>query len=503
MNPIISKLLSPRRIEYLIFGTDLKIIEVSPTLSKFSDSPQHLLPGKDVRLAFPELTGSEEAILQLLQGEKASFEIEGIERSTDINSPLYISLYVFDYKEEISLEKRLILLGEDVTEVMLLRQSLVQRASEAELLLSALSASKDYINKVLEGMGDPLFVTNYVGVIKSVNLATQELFGYREEELIGKPIFQIIFGEDNVIDDSEDLTLNHSQDWSKFEKVCRSKTNTTIIFEFSCSPIQTETQGLYDLVYIGRDITERKRAEAETQKALQTERELNELKSNFIAMVSHEFRTPITTIISSVDLLRFYGKNYSDTEKLEYFQLIQEAAHAINHLIEDVLVLGRTDVGNIKFNPSPFNLIGFCQELIRELQLIDNKKHPIHFEKQADTQWVEMDRDLLRYILGNLLSNAIKYSPENTEVTLSVVCQNQEAIFEICDRGIGIPPENQPHLFDSFYRGKNVREISGTGLGLTIVEKAIKVHQGRIMFTSEVDKGTTFRVILPSNSSTD
>lgn len=503
MNPIISKLLSPRRIEYLIFSTDLKIIEVSPTFSRFSDSPQHLLPGKDVRLAFPELTGSEEAILQLIRGEKASFEIEGIERSSALNSPLYISLYVFDYKEETPLEKRLILLGEDVTEVMLLRQSLVQRASEAELLLSALSASKDYINKVLEGMGDPLFVTNYLGVIKSVNLATQALFGYREEELIGKSIFHIIFGEDNVTDDYEYLILNHSQDWSKFERVCRSKANTTIIFEFSCSQIQTEIQGLYDLVYIGRDITERKRAEAETQKALQTERELNELKSNFIAMVSHEFRTPITTIISSVDLLRFYGKNYSDIEKLEYFQLIQEAADAINHLIEDVLVLGRTDVGNIKFNPTPFNLISFCQELIREIQLIDNKKHLIHFKRQEDTQWVEMDRDLLRYILGNLLSNAIKYSPENTEVTLSIVCQNQEAIFEICDRGIGIPPENQPYLFDSFYRGKNVKEISGTGLGLTIVEKAVKVHQGRVMFTSEVDQGTTFRVILPSNSSTD
>lgn len=497
MNPIISKLLAPRHMEYLTLSADLKIVELSPTIAQFADSPQHVLPGQDVRLGFPEITGSEEILHQVYRGQVSSFKIEGIERSSQPNPPLYISLYILEYKEDYPADKRLLLLVENVTEVMTLRQSLVQRASEAELLLSALTASQDYNNKILFGMGDPLFVTTASGKIKTVNLAAQNLFGYTEGELIGQPISTLITDLEYLAEIATNLPLESWRSLPKLERICQTKLGNEVVIELSCAPIQTEVRNLYDLVYIGRDITERKKAEIEIKRALQKERELNELKSRFIKMVSHEFRTPITTIISTADLLRLYGNNYSETEKLEYFKLIQEAANAINHLIEDVLVLERTDIDNLQFNPRPFELGTFCHDLLRELQVSDRGKHSFQFNALGEPLQVVMDRDLLRCILSNLLSNAIKYSPINSEIQLTLLNQEPNVVFEICDRGIGIAPQNQPYLFDSFYRGQNVGQVSGTGLGLTIVEQAVKVHRGRIILSSELGKGTTFRVTLP------
>jgi signal transduction histidine kinase len=169
----------------------------------------------------------------------------------------------------------------------------------------------------------------------------------------------------------------------------------------------------------------------------------------------------------------------------------------MTHLLEDVLVIGKAETGKLKFNPEPLDIEEFCRDLVEEIQLSTRGEYAIAFLCQGQFSEACMDKNLLRHILTNLLSNAIKYSPQGCTVNFELTAHNGEAIFQIQDQGIGISLEDQQRLFESFYRGKNVGKIPGTGLGLTIVKNAVDLHGGQITVSSEVGVGTTFRVRIP------
>lgn len=240
----------------------------------------------------------------------------------------------------------------------------------------------------------------------------------------------------------------------------------------------------------------RYQAETEVRNALQKEKELNELKSRFIAMVSHEFRTPLSIILFSAALLETYSSKWTEDKKLVHLQRIQSAVKKMVSLLEDVLLIGKTEAGKQEFKPSVLNLDNLCYEIVEEMQIINDRQHEILFISSGVTE-VEMDEKLLRYILGNLLSNAIKYSPPSSTIKFEVSHQPNEIIFAIEDRGIGIPLEDQKHLFKDFHRAANVGTIPGTGLGLAIVKNYVNLHGGEISFKSEVGIGTTFTVRVP------
>jgi signal transduction histidine kinase len=210
------------------------------------------------------------------------------------------------------------------------------------------------------------------------------------------------------------------------------------------------------------DITQYKQAEEKLCKALQRERELNELKSRFVAMVSHEYRTPLTTILSSAELLERYSHQFTEENKLKHYRRIQITAHTLTQLVNEVLTLSKFEAGKQEFNPIPLDLEKFCQELVEELQLSIGSGHTLTFSSQGcytqggqgstSTASISMDKKLLRYIISNLLSNAIKYSPQRSTVQLGLVCDQAKAILRIQDEGIGIPLEDQQQLFESFYR---------------------------------------------------
>ena len=286
---------------------------------------------------------------------------------------------------------------------------------------------------------------------------------------------------------------------------------------------------------------QRKRAEGEIRKALVKEKELTELKSRFITMTSHEFRTPLTTIQSSAELLEHYSHNWTDQRKFTHLHRIQLSVKHMTKLLNDVLILGKADAGKLKLNPVPLDLESFCRNLVEELQLNDTNQNTITFtcsqgigerkglgrrgwglgEEHSSSnskteQLIEnsffpvpspqspvpakfpcMDEKLLRQILENLLSNAIKYSPKGSTVEFTLSYVSNQAVFQICDRGIGIPTEDQPMLFETFHRATNVGTIAGTGLGLAIVKKCVDIHQGHIAVESQVGVGTTFTVTLP------
>ena len=255
-----------------------------------------------------------------------------------------------------------------------------------------------------------------------------------------------------------------------------------------------------EVMAIVRDITKRKQAEAELHTALEKEKELNELKSRFISMASHEFRTPLTTILGSAELLKHYSHKWTEEKKLVHFERIYSNVQHIAQLLDDILLIGQVEAGKLEFNPEPLDVVQFCSRIVEELQLSASSEHPIVFTCQFSGIEGCLDEKLLRHILSNLLINAIKYSPTSSPVNFELICQNDWAIFQIQDSGIGIPLEDQERLFESFHRAKNVGNIPGTGLGLAIVKRSVDLHGGKITVKSEVGVGTTFTVTIPLNT---
>lgn len=266
--------------------------------------------------------------------------------------------------------------------------------------------------------------------------------------------------------------------------------------------VQDDAGNPLEIVGYWLDITERKQLEEELKAALHKEKELNELKSRFVAMTSHEFRTPLSTILSSSELLEHYRHKWTEEKQLLHMHRIQTAVKHMTEMLNNVLVIGKAEAGKLDFIPVPFDLVKYCHYLVEELQLNVNNQHAISFIRQDDSMPCCMDEKLLEHILSNLLSNAIKYSPTGSTVRFSLTLKDGLAVFTIQDQGIGIPPEDLPHLFESFHRATNVGNIQGTGLGLAIVKKCVDTHNGEIAVKSEVGVGTIFSVTLPLNSHT-
>lgn len=251
-----------------------------------------------------------------------------------------------------------------------------------------------------------------------------------------------------------------------------------------------------EVMAIVRDITQRKRAEAEMQSALTKEKELHELKSRFVSMTSHEFRTPLTTIMFSAELIQKYGLKWTQEKKDRHLWRIQTSVNQMIQLLDDVLTIGQAEAKKLDFNPHPIDLNQFCGDLVEEMQNLTDK-HAIIFNSKLDCTCAKMDEKLLRHIFSNLLANAIKYTPGGGAIEFELASIQNEAIFRLRDSGIGIPKCDRANLFDSFHRASNVGTISGTGLGLAIVKKSVDLHGGAINVESEVGVGTTFEVTLP------
>jgi PAS domain S-box-containing protein len=240
-----------------------------------------------------------------------------------------------------------------------------------------------------------------------------------------------------------------------------------------------------------------RQAEAEVRKALAREQELNELKSRFVSMTSHEFRTPLTAILSSAELLEAYGERLGADKKAELLGMIKTAVKNMTRMLEEVLFIGKSDTGHLQFNPQPTDVDGFCEQLLKEVRAGVGKEHRIEFTATGDAALALLDTHLLRQIILNLLSNGIKFSPKGSAVRLVCARDTTGLGIEVADRGVGIPPEDRPNLFNTFHRARNVNNIQGTGLGLAIVKKCVDLHGGDITYTSELGQGTRFLVRIP------
>lgn len=390
--------------------------------------------------------------------------------------------------------------------------------------LEELVKQKELAQTYLDMAGSIILIVNADETVQEVNHAGIDILGCTEEEILGKNWFDTFIPEKsreavrNVFDD---LIAKQTKLVEHYENEIQSKDGTVriikwynrLLFDQEGKPMATISSGV--------DVTEQRAAEkslsnyaielenkvrARTKKlalseqnlkeALVKEQELSGLKSRFVAMASHEFRTPLTAILSSVDLIGRYVKEEQQDKREKHIKRVKSSVRNLTGILNDLLSLEKLESNSVNYQPISINLETFMTEFLEEVKLLAKKDQPINLIQKGDPN-IQTDEHLLRNILNNLISNAIKYSPEGKEIDLITERENNMLTIKVKDRGIGIPEEDQKHMFSRFFRAGNATAIQGTGLGLTIVKRYLMLMNGEISFTSKSGEGTTFIVSIP------
>ncbi|MBI9071172.1 MAG: PAS domain S-box protein [Melioribacteraceae bacterium] len=393
------------------------------------------------------------------------------------------------------------------------------------------------LSRAVEQSQVAIVITSVDGLIEYVNPKYCKVTGYSEEELIGRNpnILKSGMHESKFYEEMWS-TIKSGNEWSG---VFRNKIKDgSLIWESAIiSPISNAKGEITHFVAVKEDITERIETEKELKNyreslenlvdrrtkelvgtnellkieidksqydeqqaltALEKQSELSEMKTKFISTTSHEFKTPLTTILSSIELVELFV-NKNETEKMhKHVDRIKRSIDFLNGLINDVLLLNKTETGNIKYEPEILNIKDLAREVFSDIKVSNNYKHKMEFTDSLNgRENFLLDKRLITLILTNLLSNAVKYSPGGGEIVLKLWIEREQLFFEIKDHGIGISDLDLKNISEQFYRGENIQNIPGSGLGLSIVKKAIELHDGQMTVKSELGEGTRFSVILP------
>ena len=399
------------------------------------------------------------------------------------------------------LEKKI---DERTQELKLMNERLSAEIAEHQKTVLALRQSQERYRAIVENQTELICRFQPDDTITFVNDAYCRYFNKPRESLIGQKFLPEMPPEDRKLITQNFRSLSLEQPTNTYEHQIILPSGEIRWQQWSDKALFDEDGNFIECQAVGRDITQLKQAESEIRKALEKERELSELRASFVSMVSHEFRTPLTTIQSSAELLERYSDKLPPERKQNHFIRIQTAVRRMTQLLEDVLTIGKAEAGKLLFNPKSLDLVAFCCQIVESMQSLAiyqhvnaNPQHTLSFTVHGDCTIAQMDENLLEHILTNLLSNAIKYSPAGGVVKFDLVCNSSSAVFHIQDSGIGILQEDIEKLFDSFGRASNVGTIQGTGLGLAIVKRCVDLHGGKIAVESELGVGTTFTVTLP------
>lgn len=268
-------------------------------------------------------------------------------------------------------------------------------------------------------------------------------------------------------------------------------------FKIHGVPLPNKENEIENIMVVAQNITEQKESEEKIKKSLEKERELNELKTRFVSMASHEFRTPLATILSSTSLVDKYRKTQKFEGIEKHTNKIRNNVVHLTQILNDFLSFGRLEEGKVNYNPELINVIELVEETVEDLQEIAKKGQEIELYSNLDKIMIPIDPQVLKNVLYNLISNASKYSSENSHIIVKVIDSDKDLMLSVQDFGMGIPDKEQKLLFDRFFRASNASNIQGTGLGLNIVKKYVDLMGGTINFTSRFNEGTTFVINVP------
>jgi PAS domain S-box-containing protein len=363
-----------------------------------------------------------------------------------------------------------------------------------------LRESEEKFRALFEGTSQAVVLHDENGIFDA-NPSWLRLLGYSSlEDVIGKHPAEVSApiqpGGERAEALARKYIANAIADGSaRFEWIVLRRDGTEIPIEVFLTPIQLGGRQLIQAVC--NDITQRKQAEAELLRTLAREKELGQLRSNFVSMVSHEFRTPLAIIQSSAEILDDYQGQLEKAERKDHLQSIRKNTRRMAALMEETLLIGSFDAGKMEFKPTLLELRTFVRRLVDEVLSATNRRCPIEFLLAEMPTMVQADGRLLRHIFTNLLHNAVKYSDAGRVVQFEIVCPGADIVCTIRDQGIGIPEADREWLFNAFHRGRNVGDRPGTGLGLVIVKRCVDLHSGQIKVDSKLGEGTVVTVRLP------
>jgi PAS domain S-box-containing protein len=363
------------------------------------------------------------------------------------------------------------------------------------------------LSELIQHANAPIFGADRNGYINEWNRVTEELTGYSKNEMLGKSI-GLCIREDHRQEFM--LLLQRVFKGSPLDNLqlpMMSKEQRDLIFLLNTTPRRNSEQQITGVLMVGQNITElieyRVNLEAKVQErtrelneALRKEKELVEMKSRFVSIASHEFRTPLSTIALATGFLRKHREKISPDDFVKKLATIEKQVDHMTYLLDDILMIGKSEAGKIKTKYTQVDIETFFQQTAREVEE-SMRTHQVQTFIQCSVKSFTADEKLLRNILINLITNAIKFSPDQKSVMLRVTNSPDYLKLEVKDKGIGITPEDQQNVFSAFHRGANVGAIQGTGLGLSIVKKAVDLLAGQIHLSSQAGEGTLFTITLP------
>jgi PAS domain S-box-containing protein len=433
------------------------------------------------------------------------------------NGTHYAAAYISDISKRKAAEKALKVLNAELDNKISERtksflaaiEELGHQIKQVEAKDKELQKANSYLESIWNYAGAMIIATDIHGNIELFNHAAEKLLGYRSAEIVGRQTPLLFHDIDEVTlcakKLSEELGMDIEAGFETF--VAKARRNITdqgewtyidkrgkrFPVDLSITALKNINGEITGFLGVAIDISQRKKAEVELKAALQKEKELNELKSRFVSIASHEFRTPLSTILSSAYLISQYKTAEDDEKRGRHIDRIISSANMLTDILNDFLSVGKIEEGKIQVREKEVNIKEYLPSLINELQGLRKKSQFIEYDHQGN-ETVHTDPSILKHIIFNLVSNAVKFSPEDGRIEIKTRQLNRRFTLNIKDNGIGIPEEDQRHLFDLFYRGSNVSNIQGTGLGLHIIKRYTEILGGTIQCESKENEGTKFEI---------
>ena len=443
--------------------------------------------------------------LYALRSDGSEFPVEISLSSFRNKSELFIISFIIDITERKLQEDLIARAQEDLEKRVIERTKALEEANkslekanksisaemqERRIMEEALRDSERLYSTIARNFPDGIIcVVDRQLKIVFIDGKELENLGWKRDHLAGKRLSTI---ELFLLSEELEKKLISVFGWASTHFELPHQDDTYVV---NAVPLPDTKGFIKEILLVIQNVTELKNAEIEIRTSLEKEKELNEMKSKFVSIASHEFRTPLSTILTSVSLIAKYEKTDDLDKRNRHIDRIRSSVKNLTEILNDFLSLEKLEAGKTDVHLAPLNFVEFIEELCEEMQAVSKSGQLIKLKHEGKNM-IDGDKQLMRHIMINLVNNAIKYSPEGAEISI-YLCVDENITIKVADQGIGIPEADQPHLFDRFFRAGNVTAIQGTGLGLNIVKRYVELMNGTITFESSVEKGTTFIIILP------
>jgi PAS domain S-box-containing protein len=384
-----------------------------------------------------------------------------------------------------------------------------QDISQMDKLRTETEAVATELRQFIETANAPIFGIDADGKVNEWNQTSEKITGFKKEEVLGKDLVETYITQDyrKAVKQVLDNALK-GEETANYEFPLFTKDNQRVMVLLNSSTRRDADGKIVGVLGVGQDISQMdnyktnledtvKKRTFELENSLEREKELGKLKTSFVAMASHEFRTPLAAIQAATDVILRYKDKLSQEDIEKRLFKIKREVNEMKIMLEDILIIGKAESQKLQFNTIEQDLVDLVKNIVSDYQLTQEKEREIIYKISMDKIMLNVDSKWIKHIILNLLSNALKYSEAPASVIIEIRQEENEVILSVTDQGIGFSEKDQESIFEPFHRGQNVGNVQGTGLGLSVLQTAIDLHKGKIKVESKLNNGSTFIVSLP------